>query len=246
MEQSAPRGFRQIKAGDRWIAFAYTTSEYRERAVSQVTGFYECFREARYDRLTKKAALDARTQWAWMVTGRSHGRELAAPVVIPPIQTFIKKKLFHRRTITRVTREEYEKIRAYVHKHRFDPAKIAGLHREPLNEQEVLAVTVANASKLGIDKFVKVQTRFPDTLLKLRGTGKPVYLELELYSSSFLSHGHRRDVCARCYRKDRVPVGVLCWVDDANARELKPLVHHVFSLRDLLREKRKLRWKLRN
>lgn len=237
-----PRGFGTIKQGDRWIAFAYTTSENREKSVSQVTGFYECRREARRGLLTRKAADAARTDRAWVIEGRSHGVELNAPVVVPPIQTFITKPLFHRKTITRISKKEYEAIRAYVLRHRFDPKKINGLKREPVNEQEVLAATAAHADELGIQQFIKVQTRFPDVLVKIRGTSKPVYLELELYSSSFLNHNHRQHVRARCYRHDKIPVGVLCWVDDANARELGPLVHRVFSLRDLLRERRSIRW----
>jgi hypothetical protein len=237
-----PVGFKTIHPGDKWIAFAYTSSDRREKKVSVVTGFYECVANAKHGELTQRAAHESGQRKAWMISGREHGAALRAPVAIPPLQTFIRRPLFHRRTITRITREDYDRIRRYVRAHAFDPTRIACLRREPTNEQEVLAVAVAHQAQLGIQKFLRVQTRYPDTLVKLKGRARPVYLELEFYSSSFLAHGHQRHTRARCCKQDGIPVGVLCWIDDAPSKTLGPIVHRVFALRDLIRDREPLRW----
>jgi hypothetical protein len=237
-----PVGFRMVQPGDRWVAFAYTSSGEQGKKVSLVAGLYECIAGARYQELPQKAARESGRRKAWIVAGRSHGPAPTAPVAVPPLQTFIQKPLFHRRTITRITREEYDRIFRYVRDHAFNPSRIGCLRREPTNEQEVLALTVAHQSKLGIEKFLRIQTRFPDVFVKLKGRARPVYLELEFYSSSFLAHGHQRQTRSRCCKLDGIPVAVLCWIDDAPPRALGPIVHRVFALRDLIRDGAPIRW----
>ena len=81
--------------------------------------------------------------------------------------------------------------------------KIPLLKRPPQNEQEVLSVIVAGHAALGIEKIIRVQTRFPDMLAKI--DGRKVHLELEFDSTSFAEHlndlrpiaGHRG-----CERRD--------------------------------------------
>lgn len=238
-----PIGFRQIQKGDRWIAFAYTTNDGRDRAVSLVTGFYETVREMKYGRLTAKAhAQCGRKWWAWLVKGRPHGKALPDPVVIPPISDFLSKPIFHRRTITRISKKEYESIRRYTIDHQFDPKRIPSLGREPLCEQEVVAIVASGQKQFGIESILRIQTHFPDMFVKLKGKAEPVHLELELYSSSFNNHGHAKQVWGRCYRGDMKPIGVLCWIDDDRGENVKHRVHRVYELKTLLRDREKIRW----
>jgi len=238
-----PIGFRQILKGDRWIAFAYTTSGARERAVSLVTGYYQAAREMKYGRLTAKAhAQCGRKKWAWLIKGESIGQPLPEPVVIPPISSFLDKKMFHRRTVIRISKKVFNSIRKYTQTHRFDPKKIPCLGREPRCEQEVVAVIANGHRQLGIEKILRIQTRFPDMLVKVRGKAEPVHLELELYSSSFDSHGHSKQIWARQFKGDRKSVGVLCWIDDDREGIVKRRVHRVYELQTLLREGGTIRW----
>jgi len=238
-----PIGFRQILKGDRWIAFAYTTSGAQERAVSLVTGYYQATRKMKYGRLTAKAhAQCGRKKWAWLIKSESFGQPLPDPVVIPPISSFLYKKMFHQRTVIRISKEVFNSIRKYTQTHRFDPKKIPCLGREPRSEQEVVAMIASGHQQLGIEKILRIQTRFPDMLVKIKGKAETVHLELELYSSSFDNHHHSDQVRAHRFIGDRKPVGVLCWIDDAREGLVTQKVHRVYELQTLLREGRMIRW----
>lgn len=244
-----PVGFRTVEKGDRWISFAYTTSGAQEKAVSLVTGFYQCTQEYRYGKLPPKAlAIAEGKKGAWLIKGESLHAPLADPVVIPPLSSFLEKKLFSRRTITRISKQQFEEIRAYTRDHRFSSERIPCLKREPRNEQEVLAIIASDPMRFGISKIVRIQTRFPDMQVKFKGKAEEVHLELELYSSSFLNHGHETQV--RDYRfkgnskskGDGKPVGVLCWIDDDKDGAVKRHVHGIYELRDLLKHGDIIRW----
>jgi hypothetical protein len=236
-----PKWFRQIRAGDQWVSFAYTQDGESSRRVSLVTGVYECVQEYHRGQLTKRAretVFPRSKKWAWIIRGKPIGPRLSSPVVVPPLPAFTKRQLFHRNTVLSLTGAEFRRICRYVAKHHFDPAKIPCLGREPLSEQEVLAIVVAHSRKLGIEQIIKIQTRFPDMLVKLRGRSEPVHLELELYSTSFIQHAHSEQMRAK--RFDGAPVAILCWVDDDRTGTLKRWVDHVIALSDLLRESRRI------
>lgn len=235
-----PVGFRQILKGDRWIAFAYTTSGAHERAVSLVTGYYQAIRRMRFGRLTAKAHVQCgRKKRAWLIKGKPFGQPLPDPVVIPPISSFLGKKLFEQQTIIRISKAEFDAIRKYTQTHRFDPKRIPCLGREPQCEQEVVAMIASAYKQFGIEKILRIQTFFPDMLVKIKGKADPVHLELELYSSSF---NHSDRVYAKRFIGDRKPVGVLCWIDDDRKGLVKRKVHRVFELQSLLREGKVIRW----
>jgi len=244
----APKGFRQILKGDQWIAFAYTTSGDRERAVSLVTGFYKAVKPMKYGRLTARAHAECgRKKWAWLIKGESVGKPLPDPVVIPPLSGFLEaKNVVQQNTIIRISKADFDSIRTYTQSHRFDPKRIPCLDRDPQSEQEVVAVVATGHKQLGIEKILRIQTRFPDMLVKIKGRTEPVHLELELYSSSFKLHGHFKQVRAKCLSlkddTDHRPVGVLCWIDDGRNRSVAEKVHRIYELRSLLREKRTIRW----
>ena len=221
------RGYGQVKEGDRWIGFAYTDSDRRERRTSLVTGFFECTKEARYGDVPRRAG-ESR---AWMIEGRSFGRPLRDAVVILPIGSFLNKRMYDQNAITRISK------------------KIACLGREPRSEQEVLAVVASGHRKIGIEKIVRIRTAFPDMLVKIKGKAEEVHLELEMYSSGFMAHGHYKQVDKKGRfseetgeKDDKRPVAVLCWVDDDKHRTLKPYVHRVYELQSLLRQGRRIRW----
>src|SRR5947209_8066128 len=71
-ETKEPRSFKGVKKGDRWISFAYTMNDRRERPLSQITGFYECTHEARYGALSRKARETGRCKNAWMIEGKPY------------------------------------------------------------------------------------------------------------------------------------------------------------------------------
>ncbi len=244
-----PTGFRQVQAGDRWVGFAYTTSEYREKAVSMVTGFYESIAaKPCYLKLPAKARQATRSERAWIIKGTPIGRQQSDPVVIPPINTLLSRKLFNQRTVSRISKTEFDRIRNYTRQHYFSPRSIPCLQRDPTNEQEVLAIVASYPERYGIEKILRVQTRFPDMKVKLFGKSSPVHLELELYSSSFLNHDHQRRVRRHKFvgtpqaSGDGLEVGVLCWIDDDEKTLLRPHVHRIYELRALIRNSQRIRW----
>jgi hypothetical protein len=252
-----PRGFRQIKEGDRWIGFAHTSSDDRERPLSLVTGFFECVKTARYLKIPAKALAAAQYAGsAWFIEGRPIGRQPEQPVGVPSISKLLNRQTFNQTTFVPISAKEFAYVREYVQRHRFDPATIPLLEREPRYEQEVLAVVACGHKQLGIEKIVQARTAFPDLLVKLEGKRDAVYLELETYSSSFLAHRHHDQLSKRgLFPKnpgraaDKKPVAVLCWIDDnqgpRKARKrprVSDYVHQIYELRELIRDSKKIRW----
>jgi len=257
-ESDIPKGFRHIKEGDRWIGFAHTTSDARERPLSLITGFYECTRKARFGKIPAKAlrtCINGETE-AWLIEGKACGRQPDRPVGVPPIDDLLKRRAFNQIMLVPINAKEFASVRDYTLGHEFNPEKIPFLGREPKSEQEVVAMVVSGHKELGIERIVRVQTRFPDLLVKLKGKADEVYLELELYSKRFLTHGHAEQVdkTGRFPKKtgkkaDKKPVAVLCWIDNEKSptlkkegRKVKDCVHRVYELQSLIREGRKIRW----
>lgn len=236
-----PRGYRQIKKGDRWVSFAYTTSDKRERRVSLITGFFECVKEASFGKVSPNPLWK---RGAWIIAGKHWGPPLRTPVVIPPVESFLSKRIFNQATINRISRKEFQRIEAYARRSWFDPKKIPLLERAPRNEQELLAVVVYGHKKIGIEEILRVQTAFPDMQVKIKGKVEEVYLELELYSKTFRDHEHQRQIRRRRFKGDgeSKPVAVLCWIDDDRDKELRRYVHRVYELQALIREGRLIRW----
>jgi hypothetical protein len=239
-----PRRFPHVVEGSRWISFAYTKDDDRTRRLSLVTGFYECIDECRRRAIPRRALTPAdKESEAWMIEGCPTGRQPrnGQPVAVPPIHVLLKRSVFNNEAITPIKQEEFELIRRYVLRHQFDNKKIPFLGREPYTEQEVLAMVVVGHKALGIEKILRLQTRFPDLLVKLKGHREPVHLELETYSQSFLQHGHHRHVRNGMLRKgDKRQVGVLCWIH--NDTKVERHVHRVYALQDMLRDNQKIRW----
>ena len=245
-----PVGFHQVRKGARWIAFAHVRNDSDEKAVSEVTGFYECIdANPSYRELPRRVAAEAGAKHAWVIRGKPVGPKLSGSVVVPPLSQFLGKNLFNQRTITSISKQQFLAISSYVAQHRFNAASIPGLHRDPRNEQEVLTIIAADPARFGIEKIVKVQTHFPDMTVKLKGQAEVVHLELELSCSSFTSHGHAgmlrhgRFAGGKKAEDNNHPVGVLCWInddrDDAVGRHVN---HRIFELRDLLKRKDRIRW----
>ena len=245
-----PRGFKQVLKGDRWIAFAYIKSDAKEKAVSEVTGFYECVsRQPSYEKLPTRVSAEAGSKRAWVLSGKTHGRELPDPVAIPSLGYFLGKGVFHQKTVLRITKKQFLAIKRYVLAHRFKDDEIPGLGRQPRNEQEVLAIVAAYPERFGIEEMVSVQTRFPDMTVKLKGKADVVHLELELHASSFIDHDHAKLVRNGRFAGskespgDKRPDGVLCRIDDARENEVRRHVQgRVFELRDLLIHNERIRW----
>jgi hypothetical protein len=249
-ERDEPAAFTRVKKGDRWIAFAYTTSDRREKPLSQISGFYECVRTARYGRLPDRAArLPGRFKSAWLIEGKAWGKQPAQPVGVPPIDELLQnKKHFKGQTLVPITDGEkaYERIRAQTLARELNTSDIPFLGREPRNEQEVLAVVLFCHHQLGIERIIRVRAAFPDLLVKLKGRTEPVHLELETYSKSFLAHGHDAQVRNHCFKTEdaaeKRPVGVLCWIDNEKSPKLMKCVHKVYQLQELIREKKRIWW----
>ena len=235
-----PRGYRQVEKGDRWISFAYTTSDNRERRLSVIAGFSECIQKAGYGKVPLNGAYEGN---AWMIKGRPFGPPVHHPVVIPPIRTFLSRSMFNQATITQIPRRDFERIQKYTMRHWLDPQKIPLLQRAPLSEQELLAIVACCHKEVGVEEILRIQTRFPDMLVKVKG--KELHLELEVYSSTFLSHGHNMQVRDRQFKDDKnnkKPVAILCWIDDDKGGKLRSYVHKVYELQSLIRTRRRIRW----
>lgn len=246
-----------MKKGDRWIEFAHIKDGEKEKRCSMVVGFCECIREARHGVIPRKRRT---SEWdrdwecrAWMIEGKPYGRQPSyGPVSVPPINTMLARNLYHQAgIIPGIKAEEFRRIREITFQRQLPPKRIPHLEREPRNEQEVLSIVVAGRATLGIDKIVRVQTRFPDMLAVVNH--KEVHLELEYDSMSFMEHlGSLRPVPGQRGRRDarlkdktdKSPVAVLCWIDSDKHGALKKHVRglRVFELQSLLRNRQKIRW----
>ncbi len=239
-----PRGFDQVKPGDRWISFAYTTSDRREQALSKITGFYECTREKRYGSIPLTAGtLDEIAdgkRMARLIEGKEYKQQPREPVGVRPIDDLIRRRTFKQATFIPITAEEFEGIRERTLASQLDTGKIPLLEREPENEQELLCVVVYGHKTLGIEKIIRVRKAFPDLLVKIEGSPGEVHLELEVYSKGFIYHGHSKGVAHQTFKEDGKPIAVLCWID--NAAEVRKCVHDVYELQSLIREGKKLVW----
>jgi hypothetical protein len=251
-EPKLPKILSRVRPGDKWIGFAYTTGDSRERPLSLVTGFYECVRKAEYGRVPKRGLeLMSRGSNAWLIEGREYGWQPMSPVGVPPIGDLIDRSYFRQTTLVEVSKQEYEGIRAYVRKNELSPNKIPLLRREPRYEQEVLALVASAHKQLGIDEILRIRTPFPDMLVKLRRRSEPIHLELEVYSDSFVNHKHgdRLDSLGRFKevldgKTTQYPVLLLCWIDNVGPKVLKhdARVAGVFSVRNLLQNRETIRW----
>jgi len=253
-QREEPPRFRSVQKGDRWIGFAYTSTEARERSLRVVTGFQECTKKSSHRDIPAKArALTGSGKKAWMIEGKNAGPQPAMPVGIPPLTTLIGKEIFHGQALVSIGRDAYERIRKHVLRNQLKPTDIPVLGREPRYEQEVVALIIAMQKQLGIEKLLRLRNAFPDLLVKLKGRREPVHFEVELYAKSFLAHGHPKQIKRRgkfseenaLGKKETRAVGLLCWINDDTAREIpsQGKINRIFSLRDRLKSKEPLRWR---
>jgi hypothetical protein len=242
-EHEVPHRFNQVRLGDRWVGFAYTTSDNRERPLSRVTGFFECVSVARYDDLPPPASglsVSEGTARAWLIEGDACGVQPMEPVGVEPIDDILGRTLWKNQGIVPITADDFDAIRQHTLSRQFDTKKIPLLGREPENEQEVLAAVVYGHKQIGIDKIIRVRKAFPDLMVQFEGSSEEVHLELEVYSEGFFSHGHHNFVSERRFTGDGKPIAVLCWID--NKKDVKNHVHRVYELQSLIREDKKMVW----
>lgn len=240
-EDDKPHRFNQVKLGDRWIGFAYTTSDKRERSLSRVTGFFQCESEADFVALPPTASgRPVSAGRHWLIKGEVFGEQPMNTVGVEPIDEILGKKLWKNQAIVPLTADDFDTIRQHALTRQFDTTKIPLLGREPENEQEVLAAVVYGHEQLGIKRIYRVRKAFPDLLVQLEGCDEPVHLELEVYSEGFFSHGHNQHVKEKRFTGDDRPIAVLCWID--NKKSVKDHVHRVYELQSLIRDRKKIIW----
>ena len=187
-----PPGFRLIKPGDVWIEFAHTRDESSREQCRLITGFRRCVQGATF-RPVPEGPRYPETEWAkkgfaWMIEGENFEKQPRHDVTVPPIDGLLGRRLVRRRTINRIWPDEFDKIHKETFRFELPPDRIPLLGRAPRCEQELLAIVIAGLDRLGIDRIQRVQVRFPDLLAEI--DGKEVWLELELISLDFQSHGH--------------------------------------------------------
>jgi len=240
-QEDIPHRFSQVNLGDRWIGFAYTTSDKRERSLSRVTGFYECVQSALFRDIPSAGVRVAEGETrAWLIEGKHYGKQPNEPVGVLPLADLLGKRMWENQAIIPITGDDFDRIRHYTFDHEFDTKRIPLLGREPENEQELLAAVVYGHKKLGIGKIIRVRKAFPDLLVQFDGSSEEVHLELEVYSGGFFSHGHIEQVSKCRFVGDKKRIAVLCWID--NKKDVKKHVHRVYELRSLIRKHKKLVW----
>jgi hypothetical protein len=236
-----PHRYNQIKLGNRWVGFAYTTSDNQERSLSLVTGFYECTDEAIHRAIPASGCeVSDGERKAWMIEGKAFGRQPRQPVGVLPINDLLGRQVWNNQGIIPISQDDFERIKEYALGHELNADRIPLLRREPRCEQELLAIVVSAHKKLGIKKIVRIQTAFPDMRAEIEEKSGEVHLELEVYSSGFFAHGHDKQVHNRRYKKDGRPVAILCWID--NDKSVRKHVHRVYELQSLIREGQTIRW----
>lgn len=110
-----PPGFGQLGIGDRWVSFAYIDNERDEQEISKITGFSECIRAKWYGRIPPEAlSISNGKTDAWFVEGKAFEKQPSAPVDVAPIETILGRSMFRQRTISRITAEEFERLRQSV------------------------------------------------------------------------------------------------------------------------------------
>jgi len=245
-ENEVPHRFKEVHLCDRWIGFAYTTSDNRERSLSLVTGFFECVAEARYDYPPLASDLPASEEKrrAWLIEGKQFGEQPNEPVGVPPIDSLLNRNSFKQSAIVPITGDEFDRIQQYTLSHQLNTKNIPLLGREPKNEQEVLAMVIHAHKQFGIDTIIRVHKAFPDLLVQFEGHSEEVHLELEVYSDGFFLHTHDKQVKDGRFTGDGKPVAVLCWIDNKKTgdKDVTKCVHHVYELQALIREGKKMVW----
>jgi hypothetical protein len=131
-ERQKPKAFEYVSRGDRWIGFAYTTSDNRERPLSLVTGFFECVTEALYRRIPRAGLpiSDGETM-AWMIEGRACGKQPREPMGVPPIDDLLSRRHFKQGTLVPISEAEFQRVQEKALARQFDTRKIPLLGREP-------------------------------------------------------------------------------------------------------------------
>ena len=234
-----PKHLRQVKTGDRWISYAYTTSDNHEKSLSQVVGFYECTREVEYgERNPLPEGSPVAT--GWFIDGVQYGENPTAPVGVPSIDALLGRTTFKQTTLLKISATEFEPIRRYALDNQLDPTKIPVFQREPSYEQEVVAIVAHAYKQIGISRLFRVRTAFPDLLAGFDDGPSCAHLELELYSESYLAHGHHLQTLEEKERD--LQLAVLCWIH--NCKEVENHVDEVFELRSLLRSETKISWRV--
>lgn len=233
-----PASYRQVRPGDSWVAYAYQKTEGDKTGANLVQGFFKSKRGPTYAKLPTSPALESlgySGKNACVIEGEADGRQPRTPVLLPPLASFLGRRLFTRSSVFPITREEFWKIRDFV-LGRDEPLGQDGTFgATPRNEQELLVAFTECAKRIGINRIVRVGTRFPDLTVELGSSAKTLHVELELVSGGFVSHRHGDQVKRGMF--DGTQVCVVCWVDDdPTVKKRLP----VFEVRDLLSGRKSL------
>ena len=238
LSDDMPGSYRQVAPGDSWVAHAYQMTEGTKTGANLVQGFFKATKGPEFSRLPMLPALKSLGYAganAWIIEGEPDGKQPRAPVLLPPLESFLGRKLFTRSSVFPVTRAEYWKIRDFV-LGRDEPLGQGGAFgATPRNEQELLVVFTECSKRIGVSRIVRVGTRFPDVSVEHGSAVRTLHVELELVSGGFTAHRHRGQVRRGLFKE--TPVCVVCWVDDdPTVKESLP----VFEIRDLLSGRRSL------
>lgn len=101
----APQGYRDIKKGDVWVAYAYVSEERKGVRTKWVQGIYSCTKEAEFTTIPKTDALEemgATGRHAWVITGEPYGIQPVMPVHVPDIYQWIHHTEFEQKTVRRI------------------------------------------------------------------------------------------------------------------------------------------------
>lgn len=247
-ETEFPRGLKRIQVGDRWVEFAFINDENQRDRTRQVVGFYECVSLP-----TKRTAIprtprsvSGNSKFAWAIKGRAIGWQPSFPVTVPSINKLLGKTVFGRQVLSPVSKDDFDLIRQKVKDLWLAPTRIPMLNRDPRNEQEVVGILLSAHTQLGIERIDRIRTGFPDLRVKIAGKRELVHLEVEMYSSNFVLHGHHHQVRGGLFdtkdKSEKLPVAVVCWYDDDKNGEVAAHVHKIYELQGLLQRKGKIGW----
>ena len=122
VQDHLPRGYNRVEVRDRWISFAYTTSDRQERQLRQVTGFYECDEKASHQNIPRQGLLAADGhEQAWLIKGIPYREQPPGPVGVRPINEMLGR--FTRDTIVDISEHEFERIRLETLTNWLDPER---------------------------------------------------------------------------------------------------------------------------
>ncbi len=108
----SPFRFDLVRAGDRWVSFAFIDNERDRGRISQIVWFSECVRAKWHGPIPKGGlAISGGETRGWLIQGEAFGEQPTAPADVPPIAAILGKGVFQQAAIIPIAAEDFDRMR---------------------------------------------------------------------------------------------------------------------------------------